>query len=67
MAGTNIYGELIRAQLENTTSVPASALNGRLLFNTTEDIILIDDASTVEYIPTNVSDQLVLAAQIFGD
>lgn len=35
MPGTNIYGELIRAQLQNSASDLASAVNGLVYYNTT--------------------------------
>lgn len=38
MAGTNIYGQLIKAQLENLAADPASPATGLAYFNTTSNV-----------------------------
>lgn len=38
MAGTNIYGELIRAQLQNLSADPSGPVSGLMYFNTTSSV-----------------------------
>ena len=47
MAGVNLYGELVRAQLETATVNPSAGLIARVLFNTVTNKALLDNGTLV--------------------
>lgn len=49
----NIYGQLVRAQLEQWSADPTPATNSRLGYNTTTGRVQVDNGSTIENVLTD--------------
>ena len=49
MAGTNIFGELVRAQLENQASDPSAVAKGSLYYDTTLNVPKYSNGSAYKY------------------
>jgi hypothetical protein len=59
MAGMNVYGELIRAQLERLSADPSSGVGSRIFWNTTEGRAKFDNGSAIKALLAN-DDKLLL-------
>ena len=52
--------QLVRARLENVTTTQAAAQVGRAMFNTSDNMVNIDDGSVIRRVPTMISTAMVL-------